>query len=197
MDKIASGVTAADPNALNGLMFARRQEGPGAHLASDCCLLSVCGPSAGGDAPRPLCLSLSLVTPALGDGRRFRPQIKRLKPGWFGHKARVIGLVSVQSGDQAERQYFHFAGSLALRRIARYGPKDPGLTPPGSQAETSFVFSHTHFQRTIQNGVACINDETNPLQSETPKSCSASPEFSLWCARGPSKGSPYVARSAP
>jgi hypothetical protein len=81
----------------------------------------------------------------------------------------VLGLVSVQSGDQAERQYFHFAGSVALRRIARYGPKDPGLTPPGSQAETSFVFSHTHFQRTIQNGVACINDETNPFKAKLRK----------------------------
>ncbi len=38
----------------------------------------------------------------------------------------MIGLVSVQSGDQAERQYFHFARAFALRRIAGYGPKDPG-----------------------------------------------------------------------
>jgi hypothetical protein len=67
---------------------------------------------------------LSLVAPALGHDRHFRPQIKRLKPGRFGHEDRVIGLVSVQSGDQAKRQYFHFAGSFALRRIAGYGPKD-------------------------------------------------------------------------
>jgi hypothetical protein len=149
MDKIASGVRAADPNDVNGLMFARGQQGPGDHLASDCCLLSVCGPFCRWGSPCPLCLSLLLVAPALGHDRHFRRQIKRLKPGRFGQETRVIGLVSVQSGDQAEGQYFHFAGSLALRRIARYGPKDPGLTPPGSQPEASFVFSHSHFQRTI------------------------------------------------
>jgi hypothetical protein len=49
MDKIASGVRAADPNDVNGLMFARGQQGPGDHLASDCCLLSVADLSAGGD----------------------------------------------------------------------------------------------------------------------------------------------------
>ena len=38
MDKIAAGVSALIPNAINGLMFARRQQGPGVHPASDCCL---------------------------------------------------------------------------------------------------------------------------------------------------------------
>jgi hypothetical protein len=60
----------------------------------------------------------------------YRVADQKLKPDRFGHEARVIGLVSVSKWRSGRTQYFHFAGSLALRRILGYGPKDPGRFLP-------------------------------------------------------------------
>ena len=92
MDEVASARRRADPNVVNGLIsLASSNPAFASILLLPIKRLRNFLPVAMRHVH--FVYLFSLVVPTLGHDRHFRPQIKRLKLGRFGHEARMIGCI--------------------------------------------------------------------------------------------------------